>query len=292
VTGVITAKYHGGGMTPKFGVLHDAETPLTAGYARSIANYFTRNTNETSAHFMVDPVDTIEMLDTGLVAWHCGNGNTRSIGVEQAGYASFNTGQWTTSDGQRQIQRVAALMRDIHAVHGIGLYWMSDQQIRDAHAGRIVGGWTTHHRCSIVLGGSSHSDPDPSYPYATLMSVANGGAPTPAPPSPPPSGNPPVAPWVLPAGHWLGNVAGGVKQHGGDLRYDSQAVHEMVQTAQRYLILHGCVPGQSDWHSGWADGVWGPQTDGPMATWHARFYPGQQYPSQCWSDDYARLTRP
>lgn len=176
VTGFTQCKYDGGAQPAggvKFGVLHDAETPLSAGYAQSIASYFTRNTNSTSAHFMVDPIATVQMLDTSRIAWHCGNGNTRSIGVEQAGYASFTPAQWTTADGHAQMARVAALMRNINAAHGIGLYWMTDQQLRDAYAGKITGGWATHAQCSRVLGGSTHTDPTPNYPLTQLMALAN-----------------------------------------------------------------------------------------------------------------------
>jgi hypothetical protein len=85
---------------PTFAVLHDAETPLAVGFAKSIAGMFSRPVKDprrtTSAHFMVDPVETIQLLDTGRVAWHCGNGNPRSIGVERAGYASF-----TRASGRR-----------------------------------------------------------------------------------------------------------------------------------------------------------------------------------------------
>lgn len=188
-TGFVQCRYDGGGRPgpPTFGVLHDAETPLKAGYAGSIASYFTRNTNSTSAHFMLDPVATIQMLDTARIGWHCGNGNPRSIGIEQAGYAAFSPVDWTTPDGQRQMGRLAALLQDIHAVHGIGLFWMSDQQIRDAHAGRIVGGWTTHREVARVLGGSVHTDPMPNYPLDQLMSLAAGGTPTPTPTPPNPA---------------------------------------------------------------------------------------------------------
>lgn len=192
-TGFVQCRFDGGARPgpATFGVLHDAETPLKPGYATGIAGYFSRNTNSTSAHFMVDPVASIQMLDTGRIAWHCGNGNPRSIGIEQAGYAAFGPPDWTTPAGQQQMARVAALLRDIHAVHGIGLFWMSDQQILDAHAGRIVGGWTTHKEVARVLGGSVHTDPMPNYPLDQLMRLAAGTTPAPGPTPPPP---PPPAP--------------------------------------------------------------------------------------------------
>lgn len=176
VTATITARWNGGRRPgpPTFGVLHDAETPLEAGYARAIANMFATTATQKSATYMVDPVDTVQLLDEALVAWHVGNANPRSIGVEQAGYARFTVAEWSTSAAYQQEARVALLMREIQARHGIGLYWMTDQQLRDAHAGRIVGGWATHDQCTRVIGGSTHTDPAPNYPLARLMARANG----------------------------------------------------------------------------------------------------------------------
>lgn len=294
VTGYVKAKYNGGTQPsgPTFGVLHDAETPLSPGYARGIANYFASNTNETSAHFMIDPIDTIQMLDTSLVAWHCGNGNTRSIGVEQAGYAGFTSGQWTTADGMRQMGRVAKLMQDIHHAHGIGLFWMSDQQLRDAWAGHIVGGWTTHDQCRRVLGGTTHTDPMPNYPFAHLMEIAAG--------SPPPAPTPPPAPrpthpgtfaWNLAAGNYYANWHGPMQAHGG--YYSSEKPY--VRLIQQWFIYKGCVPGvpASSWAwSTWADGLWESATDTAAINWHNRYYPRQPKPTQIWRDDAVRLMTP
>jgi hypothetical protein len=175
VTATITARWNGGQRPgpPTFGVLHDAETPLEAGYARAIANMFATTSTQKSATYMVDPVDTVQLLDESLIAWHCGNANPRSIGVEQSGYAQFTEAEWSTDAAFQQEERVAQLMREIRDRHGIGLYWMTDQQLRDAHAGRIVGGWATHEQCSRVIGGSTHTDPAPNYPLARVMARAN-----------------------------------------------------------------------------------------------------------------------
>lgn len=103
-----------------------------------------------------------------------------------------------------------------------------------------------------------------------------------------PAPHPPAIAWTLPAGHYYGNIAGPAQSHGGINATERAA----VKVIQAWLIYHGCVAGlpSSAWStSGWADGVWGPPTDAAMATWHARFYPGQPKPTQCWSDDLRRL---
>lgn len=293
VNGFVPARWGGGSQTPRFGVLHDAETPLANGYAYSIARMFSTTATQKSAHFMVGPEAAYQLRDSNLLAWHCGNGNRYSIGVEQAGYAAFSRDQWLSAAGVSQMNRVAALIRDIKNAHGIGMYWMTDQQLLDSYNGRMVGGWATHHQCARVLKGTTHTDPDPNYPYTQLMNTANGGStPAPAPQPVPPSGSPARLGWNLPRGHYYGNMNGGNAQHGGDPRYDSPAIQDFVGNIQAWLIYKGCVPGVTNWKtSGWDDKRWEAATDQAMVRWHARYYPGQPKPAQCWSDDYDRLAR-
>jgi hypothetical protein len=121
------------------------------------------------------------------------------------------------------------------------------------------------------------------------------GAPTPPPPPPPPAppARPPVLGWHLPAGHCLGNVKSpSAKVHGGHRTADSAATKALVRNVQQWLIYRGCVPGvpSAQWAtSGWADSVWGDPTDAAMARFNSR-PPRQPNLTQCWADDYRRLT--
>jgi hypothetical protein len=293
--GTVNAPSHGGNRgRPTFGVFHSMECPMRAGYAASIAKYFARGPG-TSCHYNVDPAETWGVLSDSLVGWHVGNANNRSIGLEQAGRAAMSRGEWTTPEGMAQHARAAEIVRHARDEYGIGMYFMSDQQLRDAHAGRIIGGWTTHDQCRRVIGGTSHTDPGRGWPGDVVMGLAAGQVPAAQPPAVAnPSGvpHPPVVPWVLPAGHWLGNVAGPGNQHGG-VPYDSPEVVAMVRCAQQHLVWRWCVPGiGNNWQAlGWDDGKWEGATDDAMVTWHRKEYPGQPAPAQCWRDDWNLLTR-
>lgn len=176
LSGQVTARSAGGqrkGGDPTFGVLHSAETPLAAGYAAAIARYF-RDKAPTSCHYMTDPAETWGVLDDSRVAWHCGTGNTNSVALEQAGRASMTRAQWLVPEGISQMHRNGAVIRACRAEYGIGAYWMTDQQLRDAHARRIVGGWATHDQCRRVLGGTTHTDPGGGFPLDVQMQIANG----------------------------------------------------------------------------------------------------------------------
>lgn len=284
---------HGGKYTagnPIGVAVHSTEGPNGPGAAEAVAGpgWFGGPAAGTSAHKIVDQDSICEGVHRDTVAWALGpNGNGLYISYEFSGYAGWDAATWQ-SPAQLNMLQIGAqhIAEDLQAI-GAPAQWLSVSQVAARQKGLL-----THNDVRLALGGTTHSDPGPNFPFAILLGYVQAymGGPAPAPaPAPAPS-RPPVAPWVLPAGQWLGNVTGPAKQHGGDRRWDSAAVHAMVQTAQRYLILKGCVAGQSNPMSGWADGIWGAPTDVAMTVWHQRFYPGQQFPAQCWSDDYRRLT--
>lgn len=184
----LPAKFHGGAQTPTVQVVHDAETPITDGYAKSIGQFFQRGPAAgTSAHRMIGPNTVVRMLALDVVGYHCGPiGNRATVGYEQCGYASYTRAQWTTADGLAQLETLAAeLARDAQA-WGIPDRHLTDAQLRAwAAAGRpaALGGRCTHDQIGRVLGGTSHTDPTPGYPI-DLLNVAvtryRSGAPTPS----------------------------------------------------------------------------------------------------------------
>jgi len=181
VTRFVQAVSHGGLMSrPTLIVIHDAETPLKAGYAKSIAENWFGKAATTSAHFMVDPVETIRLLSDNVVSYAVGpKANGFTLNIEQAGYASFTRAQWTTSDGMVQHARVGALVRELSGTHGIPLRWASDAQILAASRG-VPGGVCYHDDIRRVLGGTTHHDPMPNYPGDLLEQAWGGVAKTPS----------------------------------------------------------------------------------------------------------------
>jgi hypothetical protein len=169
----VQAVSHGGLMKkPTLIVIHSAETPLAAGYAKSIAENWFGKSATTSAHFMVDPVETIRLLSDNVVSYAVGpNANGFTLNIEQAGYASLSRAQWTTPAGMAQHTRVGALVAELAKAHGIPLRWATDAQIKAA-AGGVVGGVCFHNDIHRVLGGTTHTDPTPNYPGDLLMAAA------------------------------------------------------------------------------------------------------------------------
>ena len=91
--------------------------------------------------------------------------------------------------------------------------------------------------------------------------------------------------WDIPRGEYLGHIAGPDASHGGGAAIDK----DNVLWWQRALIATGCVPGQGDFNSGWADGRWENATSAATRNWFARFYPGQQFTDRAYSDDWNRM---
>lgn len=170
ITATITAYAHGGPLTrPTLIVIHDAECPLEVGRARSVASWEASSTGPgTSAHAVADPAETIQTLSDDLVAWQVGAvANAFTLGIEQAGYASYTRAQWTTPAGLAQIARVGKWVRAKALDHGIPLRWATDAQIRAAAQG-IPGGVCRHADVARVLGGTTHTDPGNDYPVDLL----------------------------------------------------------------------------------------------------------------------------
>ena len=176
----VQALSHGGAMRPTLQVVHSAETPLRAGYAKSIAeNWFGargaggKPKASTSAHFMVDPVELVRLLSDNVVSYAVGpKANGFTLNWEQAGYARFSRAEWTTDDGMAQMRRLGAGLRERGEANGIPLRWASDQDIRNAARG-IPGGICFHDDIRRVLGGTTHTDPLPNYPRDLLEQAWN-----------------------------------------------------------------------------------------------------------------------
>jgi hypothetical protein len=202
------------------------------------------------------------------VAWAEVNGNGEWHSVETEGYPA----ELLTA---AQFETFARLLAWGHTNCGWPL------QVTDSPSGYGVG---THQMGGAAWGGHACPGSLRASQRPALIARANqllgGSAPTPAP------ARLPVLTWNLPAGNYYGNIAGPNESHGGA----NNSEKAFVRNIQQWLIHKGCVAGVNDVNSSWADGVWGGPTDTAMATFHARFYPNQPQPTQCWSDDYARLT--
>lgn len=163
---------------PRIGEVHSAESVLRAGIAWGIARHWFaarkangRPATKTSAHVIVDPDNVVVMLPDDTVAAHCGNGNRRSKGYEQAGFAAFTREQWATPDGMRQMRVLANQIAADAVQYGWPLRWATLAQIREAHRGGPPAGLATHDDMRRAVGGTDHTDPGDGYPRDLLLEL-------------------------------------------------------------------------------------------------------------------------
>lgn len=172
----ISADSHGGRRARVFGfTVHSAETPLKAGYARSLAkNWFGPDGGApTSATGMVDPADIVRMLPDLVIPYHAGpTANVRFIGWEQAGYAKFSRKDWTTSDGLKQLQNLARVFAEAAEEHDLPFDWASPAELKRAAAGGRPCGLHLHDDVRKYIGGTTHHDAGDNYPKDLLLDYA------------------------------------------------------------------------------------------------------------------------
>lgn len=149
----IAARWMGGSQTPKLIVLHSTVGPTKAGSARGVANFFARETNKTSAHYVVDEGEVIQCVKDHVVAYHCGY-NQDSIGVEMCDYPSDKASRWDDAEHLRLERRTARLVAELCMAYDIRPYYVPAIALKLG-----VRGITTHAQMSLAFKASTHWDP-------------------------------------------------------------------------------------------------------------------------------------
>lgn len=255
-------------------------------------------------HFYLPKIGPgIQQIDLDLQSWSSRDGNGSTTSSEAEGglgtAAEVNAEPWSPD----QFENLARILAYENETERVPLQVMPDSLAGSCGLGyhrlgidpwRVTGGelWSGSRGKLCPGDGKIAQIPD----IVARAVEIRGGSQTPTIPAPLPVKPPPVvqnAPprmgWPFPAGHYVGDRKGPARSHGGYFAGE----RAFVQNVQQWFIYHGCVPGQTNWRSGWADGLFdAPYSTQAARTWHARFYPGQPYPEQIWSDDYDRLARP
>lgn len=157
----IAAKHQGGGQVPALIVLHSTVSPCKPGGAQVIARFFRVGKADSSAHYVVDPDETIQMVGDHTVAWHCGY-NQNSIGIEMCDMPDQNRKRWDDANHRRMETRAARLAARLCLAYGIPTRRLTNAQLADwARRGKRPedGGIVTHAQMSEVFKKSSHWDP-------------------------------------------------------------------------------------------------------------------------------------
>lgn len=170
--GVASRKYFPvSGIPTQLLVLHSAECPLQAGYARSLSEWACGTVYPAppiaSWQRFVDPIHRVRLIPDELGAWHASEANPRSIGWEQAGYARYSREEWLTADGRTQLEMLAFDMAEVAVRDGIPARWLSDWEVRQVldYDNRSIKGFCNHRQ----IDPETRTDPGDGYPYDLLM---------------------------------------------------------------------------------------------------------------------------
>jgi len=152
-------------------VLHTAECPCAPGKALAVARYFAGQSSEQPggvAHYTVDPETTTHSVPEATACAHAGAASRLgSVGIEMCGYAAD---QWTDAAHQATMRRAADLAREVAGRWGVPPVRLT---AADLAAGKRDG-YTYHRDVTASLGGTSHTDPGPNFPYAKMHELLTG----------------------------------------------------------------------------------------------------------------------
>ena len=157
---------------PAFIVVHSTEGPMSDGNARALASWFARSPANggpgTSATDIFDPIEGIRMLDSHTTPYHCGPyGNPRGTGSEHCGSVKLTKEQWLSDRAKAMLDRSAR--RNAQLAHERGWTLAQCRWLTVSEVARFVPGFCTHNDIRLALGGTTHSDPGPNFPYAWYM---------------------------------------------------------------------------------------------------------------------------
>lgn len=173
--------FHLGRRRPlAFIVWHSTESSEVTGAAINVAaGWFAKRSSKVSAHIVADATQVVECVKPGNTAWHCGNANADGYGVEIVGRAAQSGADWTDTYSLAAIRQACTWIRSVPELAAIPARWLTDDQVRRRERGHV-----THAQVARVLGGSTHTDPGPHFPFDYVLQQLGvaPGADTPAPP--------------------------------------------------------------------------------------------------------------
>lgn len=151
------------------GVSHVAVHTTQGSYASAIS-WFQNCASSVSAHYVIRSSDgqVTQMVTEANKAWHIGNSNGYTVGIEHEGYVN-NPSAWYTS---AMYNASAALTRDILASRGLA------QKIYDGSSGwnGVPADSNYNVKGHVNFASQSHTDPGSGWDWPRYKTLVAGGA--------------------------------------------------------------------------------------------------------------------
>lgn len=137
--------------------------------AAAEAAYAARRTDDVSTHFVVDGGEVIQCLDTDVKAWHAGSsqGNTYAVAVEIVGTNDKTRDWWLTNVAW---DALGAVLAQVCTRYGIAVRRAA---VAEMKADPRVKAFYGHDDMRRAWGGTTHTDPGPTFPWDRLFKAVN-----------------------------------------------------------------------------------------------------------------------
>lgn len=150
-------------------VIHCTVSPCVEGGARTIAEWFRDPRSQGSAHYVVDPGETVQVVYDSVVAWHAPP-NQHSIGIElcdalvSAAWDHEHADRWKDRNHRRMLKRAARLTARLCLAYDVPIARLEADDLRAGKRG-LCG----HVDVSRAFRQSSHWDPGRAFPWAEFV---------------------------------------------------------------------------------------------------------------------------
>lgn len=163
-------------------VIHSTVSPCVAGGRHAIAAYFRSEASGGSAHYVCDPVGTVQVVYDHVIAWHAPP-NPHSLGIEMTDTpgplpgdrfipavwkAARRSWRWRRPEQQAMLHVTAQLTAELCLAYNIPTVYVGARALA---AGRGHG-VTTHAQVSRAWHESTHWDPG-FWPRRRFMRLVN-----------------------------------------------------------------------------------------------------------------------
>jgi len=143
-------------------VLHSTVSPCRSGQAQKTADYFKSSSAGGSAHYVVDPYETVQCVFDGVIAWHAPP-NAHSLGIEMCDMPDMRMGRWKDAEHRLMFRRAAELVAELCLAYDVPPWYVSARGLA-----RGKRGVTTHAQVSQAFRQSTHWDPG-AWPRLSFM---------------------------------------------------------------------------------------------------------------------------
>lgn len=145
-------------------VMHTAETPEAGNSAEAVAAFFSRDSTQTSAHYVVDNNSVVGCVEEENIAFHALGDNDQSIGIELAGRARQTKAEWADDYSKAELALAAKLVADICKRRGIPVRRLTNAQLQARERGIV-----SHKQVSDLFGQGIRTDPGPNFPWGKFL---------------------------------------------------------------------------------------------------------------------------